>query len=138
MDFLPGGGQSGLVLGLREAIKAGRLVAGLELDGYWDDLGTPQRYLAGHRDLLLEAPPGLEDVAAAGPMAVHPSAVVHPKARLEGFCAVGPGAVIGADARVSASVLLPGAVVAEGAVVANTVLGDGFRASGEVRGGAHA
>ncbi len=138
LDFLPAGGFSGLVQGLRGAIKAGRLVAGLELDGYWDDLGTPQRYLAGHRDLLIEALPGLEDIAAAGPIAVHPSAFVHPTARLEGFCAVGPGVVVGEGAHVSASVLLPGSVVADGAVVANTVLGDGFRASGEVRGGAHA
>lgn len=138
LDFLPGSGFSSLVQGLRAAIKAGRLVAGLHMDGYWDDLGTPIRYLAGHRDLLVDVPPGLEDVAAAGPIAVHPTATVHPSARLEGFCAVGPGVTIGRDARVSASVLLPGSAVADGSVVANTVLGDGFKASGEVRGGAHA
>lgn len=137
LNYLPGSGFSSLVDGLRGAIKDGRLVAGLELDGYWDDLGTPERYLAGHRDMLL-SPPGLEDLAAAGPIAVHPTASVHPDAVLQGFCSVGPGVKIGAGAHVSASVLLSGSSVAEGAVVSNTVLGDGFKASGEVRGGAHA
>jgi len=136
-EFLPTSGPGGLVEALRAALRAGRVILGLELGGYWSDLGAPERYLAAHRDLLLGGA-GFGDLAGLGPMVVAPGAVIEPGARLEGFCAVAEGARVAAGALVSASVLLPGARVAPGATVFGAVLGDGFVASGELRGGAHA
>jgi NDP-sugar pyrophosphorylase family protein len=107
-------------------VEAGEVVLGVAEEAYWQDLGTPQRYLAGHRDVLegrchWPVAPGLR---AVGELAmVDASAEVDPSARL------GPGVVVGAGCRVGADVELDGAVlhdhvrVERGAVVRESVLG---------------
>ncbi|MCA1989328.1 MAG: NDP-sugar synthase [Desulfarculus sp.] len=138
LDYLPAVGFSTLVEGLSAALAAGRSVRGLVLPGFWDDLGTPERLLALHRRLLEDQPPGLADLAPAGPLVRGEGSWVDPAARIEGFCVLGHGARLEAGAYVRDSLLLPGAVVAAGARVSDAVLGDGFLARGEIAGGAHA
>ena len=138
LDFLPPAGYSTLVDGLQAAIQAGELVLGRELAGCWDDLGTPERLWALHRDLAGPGRPGLECLRPAGPRLVHPKARIEPGARVEGFCVLGAGARIQAGARVRDSLLLPGAVAAAGSRVEKAILGDGLVARGVITGGAHA
>lgn len=138
LDFLPPSGYSSLVEGLRAAIQAGELVAGASLDGFWDDLGTPQRLLEVHRLLAFTPPPNLRHLRFREPVLVANEAHVHPEAKVEGFVALDRGARIEAGARVKDSVLFAGARVAEGAVVQDAILGDDFVAQGEITGGAHA
>lgn len=76
-------------------------------DAFWSDLGTPERYLGAHRDLLSRGllppgPPGRlvsgEEATAEGGRVVGPS-FVGPGARVEAGARAGPFAVLGAGAR---------------------------------------
>lgn len=138
LDLLPGQGFSTLVDGLKAALAAGLGVAGVEMAGFWDDLGTPQAFWDLHRALVYAPPPGLAHLAPGSPLVLAPGAEVAPRASLEGFAVLGEGARVEAGARVRDAILLPGARVASGARVTGAILGDGFLARGEIMGGAHA
>ena len=138
LDHLPARGFSTLVQGLEAALAAGGLVLGREMGGFWDDLGTPEHLLDLHRLLVASPPPGLEPLAAPGPLVLAPGARVEPGAEVQGFAVLGQGAVVEAGALVEDCLLLPGARVAAGARVRRAVLGDDFVARGQIDGGAHA
>ena len=96
----------------------------LRLDGYWMDIGTPERYLAASWDILegrvatrvRPTAPGLLVGAGAE---VATAATVGPRAVLA------PGCEVAADARVSESVLLDGCKVGAGASVSGSILAPG-------------
>ena len=113
--------------------------------GYWIDIGTPEKYLQVHRDILHRRfPVSLDGAPHAGGW-VHPTARVAPAASLEAPFYVGPGcaveagatvgpeAVLVADvrvhtgARVRDSVLWPGVEVGPEALVEEALLGPGVR-----------
>jgi mannose-1-phosphate guanylyltransferase len=112
---------------------------GLRLDGYWMDIGTPERYLQASWDILegrvetgvAPTAPGL--FVAAGTEIAHgasigPRAVVSPGCRVEAGAAVREsvlfdGCVVGEGALVEGSVLAPGVNVGPGARLADVVVG---------------
>lgn len=102
----------------------GALVLAHVESSYWRDLGTPEAYVAGSRDLVL----GLVASAAlpghTGQALVDPSATVDPTALVHGGSVVGGGAVVGAGAVVDASVVLAGARIAEHAVIRRSLIGE--------------
>jgi mannose-1-phosphate guanylyltransferase len=107
LRYIPAQGPADLVQAWREAMAAGERLACLTVRGhFWQDLGTPEHYLAAHQRLLAGASlklgryfPGFTD-----PL-------------------IGPGASIGAGAHFGGGVCLgAAAVVGEGAVLKNTVL----------------
>jgi NDP-sugar pyrophosphorylase family protein len=121
-------------------IEAGHPVYGYVADAYWLDLGTPEKYLQAHADMIEGK---VHEVSYPGPW-VSPGADVDLRAQLGRWVAVGPqasigpgaeiddtvvqrGARIGAGARVTGSVLAPLAVVGDDAVVESSVLGEGSR-----------
>jgi mannose-1-phosphate guanylyltransferase len=110
---------------------------GLLLDGYWVDIGTPERYLQASWDILEErvrtrvepTAPGMLVAAGAD---IADSATIGPRAVLAPGCRVGAGAEVresvlldgcevGEGARVRGSILSPGAKVAPGAMVEGVV-----------------
>ena len=97
---------------------------GLRLDGYWVDIGTPERYLQASWDIL-------EGRVATRVEPSGPGVFVDPSASVSSEAEVGPHAVVGRDCRVEAgaevreSVLLDGAVVGAGAHVASSILAPG-------------
>ena len=105
----------------------------LRLDGYWMDIGTPERYLQASWDILegrvatrvRPTAPGLLVGAGAE---VADGAVVGPRA------VVSPGCEIAAEARVCDSVLLDGCEVGAGAAVCGAVLGAGVTVEPGARG----
>lgn len=125
-------------------LEAGATVLGVTSEAYWQDLGTPARYLSGHWDALEGrcAWPRAEALTVSGDVAVHADAEVDAAADLRRVV-VGPGAaiaagaalhevvvhedvVVGAGARVNGAILGRGSRVADGAVVpAGAVLGAG-------------
>ena len=137
-DYLPPSGYSTLVQGLKAAIATGETVLGGLLDGFWDDLGTPERLIMLHRRLAQSPPEGLRGLSPEGPVLLGPGARLESGAQVKGFAVLGAGAVAEAGAFLNEVVLLPGARVAAGAVVEQAVLGDGFFASGRLQGGAYA
>ncbi len=116
---------------------------GLRLEGYWMDIGTPDRYLQATWDILegrvhtgmAEAPDGvLIDPGAS----VDPEASIGPRAVVAAGCRIDAGAEvrgsvllegceIGAGARVTAAILSPRVVVEPGARLEGTVVGEGER-----------
>jgi mannose-1-phosphate guanylyltransferase len=96
----------------------------LRLDGYWMDIGTPERYLQASWDILegrvatrvRPTAPGL--LIGAG-VEIDAGATVGPRA------VVSPGCRVAAGAQVRDSVLLDACVVGEGARVTGSVLAAG-------------
>ncbi|MFL5873438.1 MAG: sugar phosphate nucleotidyltransferase [Solirubrobacterales bacterium] len=112
---------------------------GLLLDGYWMDIGTPERYLQASWDILEgrvetrvePTSPGLLIDAGAE---VDAEAEVGPRAVVAGDCQIESGATVadsvlldgcsvGRDAVVRDSILAPGARVEPGAQLINAVIG---------------
>jgi mannose-1-phosphate guanylyltransferase len=102
-------------------IESGRAVFGFPSQAYWLDLGTPEKYLQAHFDMIEGK---VHDVVYAAPW-VSPDAQVDLRAHLGRWVAVGAGARVGPHAQVDDSVLLPGSAVGEGATVLRSVLGPG-------------
>ena len=100
-------------------IASGRPVYGFLSEAYWLDLGTPEKYLQAHFDIL-EGRVGGERYPA--PFVV-PGAEVDPRAHLGRWVVVGEGAGVGPDAQVEDSVVHPGAVVEAAASVVGSILG---------------
>jgi NDP-sugar pyrophosphorylase family protein len=127
-------------------VAQGSLYA-LDDSAYWLDAGTPEAYLAAHRDLLDGRRPGPPAPGARdsggqvwllGSPEVEPGGVVRGPALLGDGALVRSGALVDravvgrnclveAGARVVRSVLLPGAVVASGAAVCGSIVGPGAR-----------
>jgi mannose-1-phosphate guanylyltransferase len=114
-------------------------LCGLLLDGYWMDIGTPDRYLQASWDILenrvetrvtptapgqlIAADATIEEGARVGPRAV-----VSAGCRLEAGAEVADsvlldGCSVGEDAAVRGSILAPGAKVEPGAQLVNAVIG---------------
>ncbi len=140
LDLIPAGREVSIE---REVFPqlVGKGLSALCLDGYWMDIGTPERYLQASWDILegrvqtrvratapgLLVDPGAEvDTAArVGPRAVvSPSCRVEAGAELRGSVLL-EGCTVGAGARVRDSILAPGVRVAPGANLAGAVVGQG-------------
>jgi mannose-1-phosphate guanylyltransferase len=125
---------------------AGDGLYGTLLDGYWMDIGTPERYLQATWDILEGAVRTLVEPTGTGvyvdPSAeVAESAVVGPRAVLGPRCRLEPAAevresvlledcVAGAGARIGGSILSAGVEVAAGATLDGAVVGRDERVPG--------
>jgi mannose-1-phosphate guanylyltransferase len=123
LELIPAGRQVSIE---REVFPrlCGEGLYALALDGYWMDVGTPERYLRATWDIL-EGRVATE-VQPTGPgLFVDPSAIVDPAATVGPRAVVSAGCRVGAGAAVSGSVLLGGVEVGAGAQVADSILGRG-------------
>ncbi|HEY7256114.1 MAG TPA: NDP-sugar synthase [Solirubrobacterales bacterium] len=109
------------------------------LEGYWMDIGTPERYLQATWDVLegsvrTAVVPTSPGILVADSAEVAADARVGPRAVVSAGCRVGAGAeiresvllegcAVGAGARVSGSILAPGAEVAPETSVEGAVAG---------------
>jgi mannose-1-phosphate guanylyltransferase len=98
-------------------------VYGFLSEAYWMDLGTPEKYLRAHFDLLEGRLAGRRYDAPLVP----PDAHVDDSARVGARVVVAPGGVVEEDAWVEDSVLHAGAVVERNATVSASILGPGSR-----------
>ena len=102
----------------------GKRLRALSLDGYWMDIGTPERYLEASWDILerrveTRVEPTAEGVLIDSGASVDPGAIVGPRA------VVGPGCRLAAGATVRDSVLLEGCAIGAGAAVSGSILAPG-------------
>jgi len=95
--------------------------------GYWIDIGTPEKYLQVHRDILSRRFPVELDGAPHGDGGwIHPEARVDAAARLQAPFYIGRGCVIGAEAVIGrGTVLVENVRVAGGAKISDSVLWSG-------------
>ena len=114
-------------------------LSALLLDGYWMDIGTPERYLQASWDILegrvqTQVVPTAPGLLAAPEAEIDEEADVGPRAVVSTGCVVEPGAkvsdsvlldgcVVRRDALVERSILAPGAEVEAGAVLSDKVIG---------------
>lgn len=114
-------------------LRANEPVYGFPLQGYWHDLGTRDRYLEGHRDLLLAQ--GVKRQIAPGVILetgvkLEPPLWVGPGCRIESGAEIGPYAVlgrncwVGSGAKIQNSVLWERVRVGNGAWVNGSVVGN--------------
>ena len=101
---------------------------GLRLDGYWMDIGTPERYLQASWDIL-------ERRVDTRVQPTAPGMRVGAEVQIAAGATVGPRVVLGSGSRVEAgaevrdSVLLDRCVVGEGAKVVGSILSAGVEVS---------
>ena len=121
-------------------LAQGRPVYAFVSPGYWIDMGTPEKYLQLHRDLLTGKCPGFNmppdsriigdgcnvDSTAdiVGPVIIGPACSIKARARIVGPSAVAAHASLEEDSAVDNSVLWRSARLQQGARVANSILGD--------------
>jgi mannose-1-phosphate guanylyltransferase len=121
----------------------GRGLFGYEADGYWLDIGTPQRYLQATFDILegdVRTEVGRRLAAAGGALredgegldgVLHAPALVGAGCRLSAGTVLGGRTVLGRDvsigsgAHIESSVLLDGCRVGEGTRISASILADG-------------
>jgi mannose-1-phosphate guanylyltransferase len=103
---------------------SGEGLFGLRLEGYWMDIGTPQRYLAASWDIL-EGRVGTRVEPTAPGRLIAASAEVAEGAALGTRIVLGPGCRVEAGAEVRDSILLGRSTVAEGARVCDSILSPG-------------
>ncbi len=112
-----------------DLVASGALVRGVVSDAAWADLGTPERYLEGHRLALSGALtwPTLAALPAdANGLRSGPDVAVAPGATVVGPALFAAGATVGDGARVGPDVVLgAGCRVGAGATVTDSVLGAG-------------
>ncbi|MQY07150.1 mannose-1-phosphate guanylyltransferase [Actinomadura macrotermitis] len=108
-------------------IASGAVVMGHVESAYWLDVGTPEAFVQGSRDLVLGKIASSAMPGEPGDRLVLDGAVVSPGAVVRGGTTVGRGAEIEAGATVLGSVLQDGAFVSEGATVRDSVIGRGAR-----------
>jgi mannose-1-phosphate guanylyltransferase len=98
---------------------------GIRLDGYWIDIGTPERFLEANWDILEGRVDTVISEQLDTPMMVGEGCEISPGAELRAPCVVGRNSSIGPDAVIERSVLLDGCTVGEGARLMNTILSGG-------------
>jgi NDP-sugar pyrophosphorylase family protein len=127
LDLMPAGQNHSIERAFfPELLRRGDPVRGWVHRGYWIDIGTPEKYLQVHRDILrARFPVELAGQPGQGGW-VHASARVDPGAELEGPFFIGPGCRVAAGAHVGPeAVLTEGVEVAAGSWVRDSVVWDG-------------
>jgi mannose-1-phosphate guanylyltransferase len=97
---------------------------GIRLEGYWIDIGTPDRFLEANWDILegrVETVHGEFDE----PMMVGEGCELSESSEIRSPAVIGRGSRVGDDAVIERSVLLDRCVVGDGAVVSNSILSAG-------------
>jgi mannose-1-phosphate guanylyltransferase len=112
---------------------------GLRLDGYWMDIGTPERYLQASWDILTGRVETEVEGRMEGGVGVDEHAEVDASAHVEGPVLIDSGAVVGPGAHIGPQAVIGrDSVVGEGSVVVGSVLhtdcliGDGARIEGAI------
>ncbi len=121
VDLIPGGRAVSIE---REVFPrlVGQGLHGLRLEGYWMDIGTPDRYLSATWDILerrveTEVETDGSGVFVAAGAEVDDTASVGPRAL------VSPGCVVSAGANVAAATMLEGCIVGVDAELQGSLLG---------------
>jgi mannose-1-phosphate guanylyltransferase len=106
-------------------------------DAYWIDIGTPEKYLKAHHDLLLRwGDKGIRvgrgskvhsTARIDGPVLIGENCVVAEDTQIKGPTVLGPGCEVASSAVVEGSVLWQGVKVGEGVILRNCVAGSGSR-----------
>ena len=104
---------------------------GMRVDGYWLDIGTPDRYLQATHDILVGAvetsvEPTASDALLA-PSLAGEGCEIASDATVGPFTSLGVGCKVGAGAVVERAVLHDSVEISEGAIVRDSIVGAAAR-----------
>jgi len=136
LRYIPPAGSFNLVQAWREAIAAGERLAYLTVSGhFWQDLGTPENYLAAHQRLLAGASSKLERYfpGLADPL-IGPGARIGTGAQFGGGVCLGAKAVVEAGAFLKNTVVWERAVIAPGVELEDCIVASGVQVKDSARG----
>lgn len=111
-------------------VQAGRRVLGYRIEGPWEDIGTPARYLGLNMLLLARGLPGVHRDAVVEQEATVERSVLGAGTEVRRGAYVGDSVLwdrvtVGAGARIEASVIADGASIGAGASVVGSIVGSG-------------
>ena len=129
-------------------IASGERVQAFTHEGYWIDIGTHQKYLQVHLDLLSGRFAHRVRAPRKGSGFVHETASVDPQAVLEGSFYIGPGCRVDRASRIgdgttlTSNIRIQGATIRKSVIWADTEIGEGSVVEGallatRVRAGRH-
>lgn len=105
------------------ALKQGKALYGYPVQGYWNDLGDPRRYLEVQRDLL-------KINGRQPPTALSPGAILHSSSRVGPFVSAEQGCYFEPDSTAEDAILWEDVVMKSGSSVQNCIIGSGMTVSG--------
>jgi len=127
-----------------DLLEQGEALFGFPSDCYWLDLGTPEKYLAAHHDILNgEIDVEMKGVARGenirvgegaridsgarvhGPVLIGDAVNIGSKAKVLGETCIGNGVTIEPGAIVERSIVMDGATIGKGTVVEQSIVGRG-------------
>jgi mannose-1-phosphate guanylyltransferase len=123
LDLIPAGREVSIERELFPRLVGAGLHA-LCLDGYWMDIGTPERYLQASWDIL-EGRVRTQVKATAPGLFVGAGTEIAQGATIGPRAVIAPGCTVAAGATVRGSVLLDGCTLAAGARVEDSILAPG-------------
>jgi mannose-1-phosphate guanylyltransferase len=103
----------------------GKGLYGIRLDGYWLDIGTPDRYLEANWDILEGRVESILREQLDTPLMVGEGCEISADAELRAPSVVGRNSTIESGAVIERSVLLDGCTVGEAARLINSILSEG-------------
>lgn len=114
-----------------QLLQDGGRLHGYVCGGYWMDIGTVEKYLQVHLDILGGGTPFRaargRKVAGGGRVVLGERTQVGPYVRFSGSICIGPGCRIGQGASLEDCVVLDGTTVGEGASLKRCIVGHGCR-----------
>ncbi len=137
MHYLPAAGQPyDLVQAWRRALAAGEQLAALTVPGrFWQDLGTPENYLAAHRQMMQGASPSLARIIGkvADPF-IGPGACIGAGVEFQGAVCLGPEVKVGERASLKNTVVWGQAAIAPGVELEDCIVAAGVEVQHSVSG----
>jgi NDP-sugar pyrophosphorylase family protein len=99
-------------------------IYGFPVDGYWNDLGDPKRYLEAQQAMFSR---GVRTL----PVHIAPEAVLEDRVAFRPFVSVGPGCLLEHDCFVENSIIWDGVQVRSRASVRNSIIGANMTVEGD-------
>ena len=138
LNYLPEQGPSNLVDAWIAAINNGEKILGLQLTGYWNDLGTWQELWQTQALIMREKLSGILPEEIESPVLRSANVFLDQSATIKGFAVLGKNVVIENEVCISDSILLDGTRIKTGSIIKHSIIGPNFIAQGEYTHGAFA
>jgi mannose-1-phosphate guanylyltransferase len=98
---------------------------GIRLEGYWIDIGTPERYMEANWDILEGRVETVLREQLDVPVMVGEGCEISPDAELRPPCVIGGNSSVASNAVIERSILLDGCTIGNGARLVNSILSAG-------------
>jgi mannose-1-phosphate guanylyltransferase len=140
LEMIPAGENRSFELDVFPQL-VGHGIYGFDADGYWLDLGTPERYFEATRDLLagrvhsyldrlrdargnvFAADADVTGVATTAPVVIADGSTIESGTCIGPNCVIGRGVVLGADCRIRGSVVMDNARIGTGVTITDSIVG---------------